>query len=492
MPENENEAQKLIREREHIIYKARVDQLLINILGLNGGRPYVEERLSRFAGESKIDWEGGKRTDGTIVTGRMQQAHSIPNLGRIAGKINQYVLGKEPEREGITTEVQEDITTSGESVDVFMSQVNSLITACRWCWIGIDAPVITDPEKLSKEEKEKQKIRPYWTLYRPTQVVDWYIDKQGIPQWVLTDTIEYEGVDPHTEAIAKRVRALWEHDKVTKYFFKAEEEVIESEEEIKISYPGKGAPFVPAGLISAEPYAFDDLESINRTMMDLESCNRQNFFNAVFPQMKVPVSLLDTIMEKFSVTAEEAVSMIIGLGYPIFMEKDDAEPGYIMPDAAAIGTMREELKGLKKELFDTVGLLLQQETRQVASAESKAWDFLDIQQVMTERSRLLEDAEGKASTISHEWDSDFPEWKPVYNKEFDVANLPAEIKALIEAGNVSMPDKMTRFVLKKLFDRIKRLGTGELTPEEEAEIVDAIEAFSGGTFEPVLVEEGEE
>ena len=483
--------QKLIQERQHIVYKARHDQLKINILGLYGGRPYVENRLSRFAGESKIDWEGGARSDGSPVTGRMQQAHAVPNLGRIAGKINQYVLGKPAIREGLTSEIQQDITTSGESINVFMAQVNSLITACRWCWIGIDAPAIEAPEKISKADKEAQKIRPYWTLYRPTQVVDWYIDQQGVPQWVLTDIIQYDGIDPKEAATTTHVRELWTPGLMTRYIYDDDGKTITNQEEIEISFKGPGVPFVPAGLISAEPYAFDDLESINRTMMDLESCNRQNFFNTVFPQMKVPVSVLETLTDKFSVTAEEAVSMILGYNYPIFLEKDDKDPGYIMPDASAIGKMREEITGLKKELYDTVGLMLQQESRQVASADAKAWDFLDIQQVMTERARLLEDAERKASAISHSWDNEFPEWSPEYNKEFDIANLPAEIKAIVEAMGVSMPEELSRFGLKKLFDRIKRIGTGELTPEEEEEILEAIAVFASDDFEPVVIERDE-
>lgn len=470
---------KVISERTNQIYSSRQDQLNTNILGWKGGQPYIEERLTRFPGESSYDWDGGNRRDGSTYIGRKGQAHVIPYLSRIVSKINQHVFSVSPKREGIDPNINTDISSTGQSVDDVMALVNSYYTVAGWCWIGIDAPYIAPEEQVSQLTKEQNKIRPYWTVYSPLEVVDWYIDSTGTIKWVLTEGYDYIASDPRVSPINQKFRKLWEPGLMTKYIYSAEDsDTIVSEEQFPLSLKNV-VPFVLVGKPSTDPWGFDNLEGINRTILDLESCNRQNFYNSVFPQMKVPASILDTTVEKFSVTAEEAVQMIRGYAYPILMAEGDPEPGFIMPDASCIGAMREELIQLRKNLFDSTGLMLQQETRQVASADSKAWDFLDIMVVMRERANILEDAERKAVKISNSWDPEFTIWEPKYNFDFDISDFKTEMEALTMAANVSMPDEMVQFIIKRIFELIKNQGGKEIPSDEEKIILDAIKAFRG-------------
>jgi hypothetical protein len=162
----------------------------------------------------------------------------------------------------------------------------------------------------------------------------------------------------------------------------------------------------------------------------------------------------------------------------------------MMPDAAATGTIREELKALKGELFDSVGLMLQQETRQVASAESKAWDYLDVSQVMRERAELLEDAEIKAVNIMTLWDPTIKPWIPTYNRAFDVGSFKDEIESITKALAVSMPDELTRFFLSKLFERAKKIGQTNLSEKDDKAIAEAIQTFAPGAFMEAMPGEG--
>ena len=76
----------LIAERQHTILDARGDQLRVNLLALDGGRPYVEERLSRFPSEAEVQWSGKgtfkKKTtwpkaDSTAICGRRDRAYLV-------------------------------------------------------------------------------------------------------------------------------------------------------------------------------------------------------------------------------------------------------------------------------------------------------------------------------------------------------------------------------------------------------------------------------
>jgi len=484
MANTPDEALKVISERENEVYAIRAEQLLINLLGWKGGRPYVDERLSRFPGESTDDWAGGTRTDGSAFSGRKEQAHVIPYLNRIVTKINQHVFSVPPVRQGCPDELANDISSDGKSINDIMAEVNSFYTTCNWCWLGIDAPPIGIDEQISQEQKEQMKIRPYWSVYSPLEVVDWYFDSSGTLQWILTEGFDYVAKDPFEKPYNQKYRKLWEFGKVTKFIYSVKDEgKIEDVVEILISLQNQ-IPFVLVGNISPEPYDFDNLESINRTIMDLESCNRQNFYNSVFPQMKVPVSVLDTVMQKYNVTAEQATQMIMGYNYPILMSDNDAEPGFIMPDASAIGTMRTELMQLKKELFDSTGLMLQKETRQVESAEAKSWDWLDIQAVLAERARILQEAETKAINISKTWDPEFPVWNPEYNKDFDVGDFLNEMNALILASGVKMPDEMSQFITKRVFELVKA-NSKAIDQDENIKILEAIKVFKSAPVEQV-------
>ena len=465
--------QKLIATRKNIDLLAREDQLEVNILGWHGGRPYVENRLSRFAGENKVQFSGGTREgDGSKITGRKDQTHVIPHLSRIVEKINQYVL-KDVKRDGIDKDIQDKTGDNGDSIDNVMKEVNSYVTVTKWCWIGIDVPETLD-EQISIEQKQASGIRPYWRVYSPLEVVDWYIDKSGTIQWLITEENEYMASDPLVAPEVIKVRRLWQPGQVTVLKFNSKNpEKVESVEVKSISVDE--VPFVLVNTLDAEPFYFDDLESVNRTIMDLESCNRTNYFNSVYAQMYLPRSALDSMMENNAITAESAVTKLMGFNYPIFIGQGDQTPGYIIPDASAIGTIRTEIDSLKKELMDAVGLGLQKESRQVASAESKAWDHLDLEQVMKDRAKILEDAENKAIAISNKWDPDFIMYTATYPTKFDLTSFKEDMDALLSVGNISMPKEMNQYVLGKIFDQVKK--EYDITPEQDAKITEAIKVF---------------
>ena len=184
MPDNPTPEEVVIYRKKPEL-QMRERQLIINMLGLAGGRPYVNSRLSRYAGENEIDWCGGDRPDGSSSTGRLQQTHAFPYLGRIAGKINQHVFQEEPEREGANEDVLKDITRDGMSVNDLMRKVSNYLLSTKWCWIGIDAPPRKeDGTQYTVEEKEAGKIRPYWQLYKPTDVMDWHFNDVGELEWL--------------------------------------------------------------------------------------------------------------------------------------------------------------------------------------------------------------------------------------------------------------------------------------------------------------------
>jgi hypothetical protein len=424
------EAIKVLVERKNEILQSREHQLNVNYLGWKGGNPYIQERLSRFASESDVDWNGGSRSDGSTVTGRKERAYVVPYLGRIVDKVNEFVFGVEPTRTNISTELEEDITSKGKSINELMIEVSSLLTVNGWCWIGIDAPAIPSDVQVSQEQKSQLKIRPYAQVYKADQVVDWYINASGEIQWLITESVEYIAINPYDKPYNQLVRRLWEKGKVTKIIVNdtGKDFVVE---EIELSYKD-AVPFVLVGVPSAEPHQFDSLESVNRSILDLCSANFQNYYQTVYPQLVLPASVLDMVMSTYSVTAETATTMVKGFSYPILLSETDQTPSYLMPDSSSIESMRNELTSLKKELFESAGMLIKSESSMAESAEAKAFDQLDLNMLIRARATKLEDAEKKLAIMVNGWDPSIPVYEVEYRKEMNSMDEAEEAKESIK------------------------------------------------------------
>jgi hypothetical protein len=88
-----------------------------------------------------------------------------------------------------------------------MRQANDYLTACGWCWIGVDAPVIDG--QISVAEKQTKKVRPYIQVYSPLEVVDWKFDGIGGIQWLITESKVVESTTPDKPEIEYTVRRIW-------------------------------------------------------------------------------------------------------------------------------------------------------------------------------------------------------------------------------------------------------------------------------------------
>lgn len=472
--ESAKTADELILKRKHPTIRAREQQLFYNLLALYGGRPYVERRLSRFVGERKISWEGGTRSDGVFVTGRKEQAHVIPYPGRIAEKINQYLFAEPATRDGADADFLDNTDRDGQSVHQFFREVNSYLTACRWCWIGVDMPTV--PDGISVAQKEQMKVRPYWVAWRPDMVKDWRFDATGELEWIITESIRLDNSDPRKAAVQVTVRSLWTRGNKYDVWEDPISKTMKSQNtELSLK---STIPIFPVGKPSPLPYLWDDIESMNRTIMDLESVSRQNYFDRAFPQMYLPASTLASIQQLFDQGSPlDALEKVIGMNTPILLAPEDQTPGYIMPDGGNLEAIDRKTERLRTELYTSVGLMLRSESRAAQSGEAKAWDFLEVEQLMKDRALMLEEAERRAIEISKEWDSSFKEYNPQWPKKFSIRDFAADIASLIDLTAVPMPEGMSKELLKKLLEAMNKIGQNELPAEKLAELRDQIDDY---------------
>ncbi len=466
----------IVATRKHKILITREDQLTYNLLALRGGRPYVSSRLWRQPNESDRSWFG---VSGTGIPGRRERAYLINDAGRISKKINDYLFSREITRNGMDEAWSLDVTTTKLTVNQFWEDVSETLTAGQWCWLQVDrgAPEMDPstglpmPRTLARREENGDRV--YWSVWTSTEVVDWAFDRNGDLLWLVTDEERYDNQDPETEALESHVRTLWRRkDGVVTYQRLIVGRDTEPMDGGTGTVSSSTIPFVLIGVPSAFPWWFDDVEMIQAAAMNMESLDNENLSQSVYPQLVIPANAVDQMVmrlqERFGVSADDQVmgmvrEMVRGLEYPFLESSEDSGlTRYLTPNTQDFKILQEKTKALRENLFDMAGLaMFAKESRQVASAEAKQWDHLDIEATLGSRARVLEEAETKLVQMSKEIDSQFKEYAPVWPHEFSIPNTEGNIDNLIKLGNfIDLPapvEEWLRISVVELLGQINKI-----------------------------------
>ena len=469
--------------RVHKILAARSHQLNLNISAVKGGNLYIKQRLTRFPCESDVSWCGDKTIG---IVGRKDRAFLIPYASRISTKLNQYLFSTPPTREGVDPDFSANVTKTGVSINAFWEQVSEMYTASQWGWICVDRgapalnPATGELVPRTTADKEQQGDRVFWTAYPPSAVVDWRYDAAGNLKWLITEETVYENDDINVAARDERVRTIWRPGEGERLWLKADG-TLRLAEPFKIS--ANVVPFVRFGFPSVDPWWFDDVERIMSGLMNLESAHYENLIKAVYPQLVIPEGIVDRIMEltktkKTRTDYKRAVEMLRGLDYPI-VEPDESKgiTRYLQPTATDLSPIPDSIKRMRTELYEVVGMALNnRESRQVASAEAKEWDHLDLSATLGQRAGTLEDTERKCISISRLIDTSFPDYKVSYSRDFSVSDPETDFKALIEVDNFSdLPPEARREVVRAVVKKLNRMV--RIDPARLEEINKAIDAM---------------
>jgi hypothetical protein len=468
--------------RTHTILDSRLQQLQRNLMVLDGGGPYIEERLNRFSAESNSSWNGDTSRG---IQSRKDRAFLINYAGRVATKITQYVFSQSVTREGADETFIRDTTKTGLSIDAFMKTIAKTYTAGRWAWIGVDRgtpetdPATGQPTTRSIAARKAAGDRIFWTHWRPDEVVDWCFNADGSIKWLLTQVDLYDNADPTEEPETRRVRTLWTDngEGVRLYMTPGSDAEIEREEPFTIS--ARVVPFALIGVPTAIPHWFDDVERIQASILNLESAHHENLIKTVFPQLVVPSDLITELQSMTDKPFEEALELVRGIDYPLLEpQESNGQTRFISPEDTDLGAIPKELTRRRGELFEVVGQALRgEDTKQVQSAASKAWDHRDIEATLADNADVLEDGEGKAVVLSKALDTGFKDYVPSYPRQFDLPDLENDWKILTEMENTgNLPESVLRAIAKvkvEVLDKIFHLD--EATKQEAIDEIDGME-----------------
>lgn len=481
----------IICDRKHPILQKREAKQRLNALAYSGGQDYVYARLWRAPNESQLSWQGKATINyGDWATGRRDRAVCRREGGRVADKINQYLFSHPVQRTGADEAFVRNAGASGESLAEVWEAVSRAVTLNGWCWVAIKVP--STPEGMSLKDARAAGIGPRLAVLQPWEVADWHFGGDGLLDWAITEAEVRRDDDPTVEAKSVKIRTLWQRAnggiKVSIY----EDDKLASES----AYPTKVIPLQLVGRITDSPWWFDEVESVQAVLMNLQSLHNENLMRSVFPQMVIPSSTFDNLEMRLversggvnsSSVIEVVKEMTRSADAPIVEGAEDKGiTRYICPSASDLSAIPTAVKQERLDLFESVGLaLFNREQRTVQTAESKAFDHLDTSATLKQRAELLQAAERATVTIIATLDPNFAAYEPIYNTDFDVPDVTGDAQALVQVGNVPGLTITQRKVLLRAATHVLA-GICPVEDDDRVAINEEIDALTDDVGDPVV------
>lgn len=454
--------QSIILSRQHKHVSARAQQLGLNLLAARGGRRYVDRRLWRAPNESDLSWFGHRNDPKATVVdtgtvGRKDRAALVNDAGRVVSKITQYLFKERADRPGVDEEWERNVNGFGSGIDDFWVGLSETLTASQWLWVQVDrAAALKDEFGIARQrtllEKTRDRDVVRWSIWPSTSVPDWHLGANGRLEWILTEDTRYDNADPMGKADEYAVRTLWRkvdsHVEITQYRLSSDGLEKKLDDTIILTDMAE-LPFVLVGTPSCEPWWFDDVETLQAQLLNLDSLHVESLVKTVFPQLVIARSSIESLemrlVEQQGDSAGTKIMQLVrelvrGLDTP--MVEGPEESGitrFIQPSNADQKTLPEEIQRKRQLLFDMVGLsLFNRETRQIQTAESKQFDQLDTESTLKHRAQVLQEAEERLVVMSQAVDPMFKPYAPAWPTSFDVVDVQSDAAALTLIAN--MPD----------------------------------------------------
>ena len=416
----------------------------------SGGRNYIEQALVRHI--SEIDLEFAERR---------RRAYYFNYPRAIAQRITQYVLGIEPTRTNAPAELVEDWSRTGLRTNEVMRQLSTLLNVYGRAWLWVEMPNFAG--EPTRDIARRERLRPYVRALSPFQVVDWAYGPDGRLLWALTMEEDIVNQDPFSPPVKIRRRRLYDRNS-WRLFENAASGIREIASGIN---PTGCVPLIPVtepdGFGISANHWFEDVVRISEAILNNESEAQMNTVKQMFGMLVVSdtfarnaqkLSTLSGKGECFASTVARSAAIIESI-------EEKGISRFISPSGVETTIIREENEHLKRELYDVVGLTVQSSNRSSQTAESKAWDFQNVNQFLAARADMLEQSELEAWKLMRRYDLDIPVPEVHYNRKFAVKDLSSIISGLLqlstlEAGNAYR--KAVNKVAVELLDSVEPLG----------------------------------
>lgn len=453
--ESKKEIERL--RKTHWLYDIYKPRWLFYLSAYEGGEQFTcVDNLFKHQREHQEDFKD-----------RAKRIHNLNYCEPLVDFFTNFIFSETIERNGGKQDQDyqdfiADVSRKGEPVDAFMRQVCDDMQIYGMAYILVDSPRI-DIE-ITKYEQQIRKIKPYWVLVSPTEILDWVVDKLDNYQYVKR--VEYV-----TELRGgRRVDIERYYEFYNDQYIITELDVTDRDKPLVLSKevivnPIGAVPIVVArykrskkdkdiGLSFLRDFAYNQREIMNLTSLLQEFLYRQAF------------NIL-AIETDSALPAAEQQEGVVGTANSIQVPKGASMPQYISPPAEPAAFIQEERTRIKSEM---VARASQEAVNELFNGEkssgfSQAQSFSKTVPFIASRADILEHTEHKLMMLTMK----------LFNKEWD-----GKIKYKDDYSITNLTDGLTQFMIL-----VKDLQLGSETFIKE-ELKRMVQEFDGKLSEEVL------
>ena len=416
----------IIFHRRHPLYMKREAAWRHCRDAFSGGCDYIASTLIRHVSEVESEYRE-----------RQQRAYYLNYPRLIARRITQFVFSGEPVRRGADPLLVEDWSRSGMRTGTVMRSLSTMLNVFGRAALLVEAPNFSGEPTLN--DARARRLRPYVRAVSPLDIPDWSYGDDGQLLWaIVRDSWCYDNRDPWKDGVSREVYRLYERKRWTLFTRGPEGMKMVSRGE----NPAGEVPLVVASEPDASgleaPHWFEDAVRISEAILNNESEAQMNTVKQMFGLLVVSEAFARGARKQAARQNSGFSAMLARSAAVIESVEEKGISRYISPSGTENAAILEANRHLKEELFEAVGLSMRETAaRRDASAESKAWDFHNISQFLSERAGLLEECEQRAWRLMNRFDPGVTVPEVVYNRKFAVRELAESIAGLLRLSQIS-------------------------------------------------------
>lgn len=423
-----------------------------------GGRSWFASHIFKYHKEGPVEYGA-----------RVARAYRFNHTKQVVDLVDKYlfrqpIARKEKDASAGLKSFWKKATRTGLSMDAFAKRISTATSKFGRVYIVVDSTA-KPGETLTRADEKKGKAQVYAYIVRPQDMLDMSYDELGELRWALVYEPKRDDADPMRSGGGyKQCFRLWTTTG-WKLYELTKKGGTEKVKEIDSGDHGLGVvPIVRADHVHSEENwssagLIDDIAYLDRANANYLSNLDAIIQDQTFSQLAMPAQGL--------MPGETGYDKLVEMGTKrVFLYNAEAGKGpeWIAPDPRQAQLILETIGKTVGEIYSSVGLAAARTgddnggNSDTASGASKAYDFEQVNSLLTSKADSLQITERRIATLVALYRGEILDEEAelvTYPREFDTRGLYDEFEIGARLSLLAAPDavrqKQMLLLIKKLF-----------------------------------------
>jgi len=362
----------------------------------------------------------------------------------------------------------ENIDNKGSSIEEFRKEMADLAQVYGHIYVVVDSPEYKGDIKTKKDLIDNN-LYPYFSLHHPQNIINWALDKFGMPYWVLVRESTDSNLDPFNfdkERIESVNYRLWTR----------KEWILYDAEYKEIGRGVHDLGIVPVICV------FDKQSKKIRNFLGISAIAdiafiARDIYNSCSELKQI---LRDQTFAFLALqgSSSEYDELSVGTSKGLLYPPDRNAPQYISPPTGNAEVYFRHIDRQVSKIFQLAKLeggsvQAPEQSAVMQSGISKAWDFNQTNSALSKKAGNLEDGETKLWQMFARWNRAEFKGSVQYPHEFSIQSLKEDLDECEKEMRLNMGTEFNKEVkaaiIKKKFPRMNKTDIDKLIEGMEAQ-----------------------